>query len=62
MPLENLSPSYVALLLRLTFLAPDITRAILEGRQPGTFTAQKLVTYSGLPLAWPEQRRALGFA
>ena len=59
---EKLSPSYVALLLRLTFLAPDITRAILEGRQPGSFTAQKLVTYSGLPLAWPEQRRALGFA
>jgi site-specific DNA recombinase len=59
---EKLSPSYVALLLRLTFLAPDITRAILEGRQPGGFTAQKLVTYSGLPLGWPEQRQALGFA
>jgi site-specific DNA recombinase len=48
---EKLSPSYVALLLRLTFLAPDITRAILEGRQPGSFTAQKLVTYSALPFA-----------
>ena len=59
---EKLSPSYVALLLRLTVLAPDITRAILAGRQPGGFTAQKLVTYSALPLAWPEQRRALGFA
>ena len=58
---EELSPSYVALLLRLTFLAPDITRAILEGRQPGSFTAQKLVTYSGLPLTWAEQRQALGF-
>jgi len=58
---EKLSPSYVALLLRLTFLAPDITRAILEGRQPAGFTAQKLVTPM-LPLAWPEQRRALGFA
>jgi site-specific DNA recombinase len=39
---EKLSPSYVALLLRLTFLAPDITRAILDGRQPGGFTAQKI--------------------
>jgi site-specific DNA recombinase len=58
---EKLSPSYVALLLRLTFLAPDITRAILEGRQPGGFTAQKLVTHYALPLAWPEQRQALGF-
>jgi hypothetical protein len=59
---EKLSPSYVALLLRLTFLAPDITRAILEGRQPGGFIAQKLVAHSAMPLAWPEQRQALGFA
>lgn len=58
---EKLSPSYVALLLRLTFLAPDITRAILQGRQPAGFTAQQLVTYSGLPFAWSEQRQALGF-
>jgi site-specific DNA recombinase len=59
---EKLSPSYVALLLRLTFLAPDITRALLEGRQPSGFTAQKLVTHYALLLAWPEQRQALGFA
>jgi hypothetical protein len=59
---EKLSPSYVALLLRLTFLAPDITRAILEGRHPGGFTAQKLITQTALPLTWPEQRQALGFA
>jgi site-specific DNA recombinase len=58
---ERLSPSYVAMLLRLTFLAPDITRAILEGRQPGGFTAQQLQTHAALPLAWPEQRQALGF-
>ena len=59
---EKLSPSYVALLLRLTFLAPDITRAILDGRQPTGFTTQKLVTYPALPLAWTEQRAVLGFA
>jgi hypothetical protein len=59
---EKLSPSYVAMLLRLSFLAPDITRAILEGRQPGGFTAQKLVSNAALPLAWAEQRRVLGFA
>jgi hypothetical protein len=46
----------------LTFLAPDITRAILEGRQPGGFTAQKLVSQAALPLTWAEQRRVLGFA
>ena len=59
---EKLSPSYAAMLLRLTFLAPDITRAILEGRQPSGFTAQRLVTHAALPLAWPDQRQALGFA
>jgi site-specific DNA recombinase len=59
---EKLSPSYVALLLRLTFLAPDIARAILEGRQPGGFTIQKLVAHAALPLAWAAQRQLLGFA
>jgi len=59
---EQLSPSYVALLLRFTFLAPDITRAILEGRQPSGFTVQKLVAQAALPLAWSKQRQALGFA
>jgi site-specific DNA recombinase len=49
-------------LLRLTLLAPDITSAILEGRHPAGFTAQKLVTHAALPLAWSEQRQVLGFA
>jgi hypothetical protein len=40
----------------------SLLAAILECRQPGGFTAQKLVTQSALPLAWPEQRQALGFA
>ena len=50
---EQLSPSYVTRLLRLAFLAPDITRAILEGRHPAGFTAQKLVARSALPFTWP---------
>ena len=29
-------------LVRISFLAPDILVAILEGRQPGTLTRQKL--------------------
>src|SRR5439155_14893565 len=40
---ETLSPSYVTRLLRLTFLAPDITRAILEGRHPTGLTANQLL-------------------
>jgi hypothetical protein len=46
-------------MLRLAYLAPDIVEAISEGRQPRSLTLAKLI--SPLPLAWDEQRRALGF-
>jgi hypothetical protein len=50
--------SYVAAILRLTLLAPDIVEAILDGRQPPTIQLQPLMRNS-VPLAWEEQRRAL---
>jgi DNA invertase Pin-like site-specific DNA recombinase len=59
---ERMTSSYFTRVLRLSYLAPDITRAILEGRHPRDLTAHKLLSHSRLPLAWPEQRRALGFA
>ena len=31
---EGVSPSYFTRLVRLSYLAPDITEAILDGRQP----------------------------
>jgi len=43
------------------FLAPDIQRAILEGRQPAGLTAAQLMN-AGIPLAWADQRKALGFS
>ncbi len=46
---------------RLRFLAPDITTAILEGRQPVELTARSLLRCSDLPIGWEDQRRALGF-
>ena len=49
-------------LVRLSYLAPDITQAILDGRQPCDLTTTKLLAHSRLPLTWREQRRALGFA
>src|SRR5882762_1304371 len=58
---EKLNRSYYSRVVRLTYLAPDITRAILDGRQPPDLTAAMLLEHSGLPLAWPEQRKALGF-
>jgi hypothetical protein len=56
---ERLSGRYVARILPLACLAPDITEAILEGRQPQDLTLAKLC--QRLPLAWSRQRRALGF-
>ena len=58
---ESVSPSYFTRVLRLSFLAPDIIQAILDGRQPRDLTADKLLAHSRLPLGWHEQRTALGF-
>jgi len=59
---EGVSPSYFTRLVRLSYLAPDITEAILDGRQPRDLTADKLLAHSRLPLTWHEQRTLLGFA
>ncbi len=59
---EGVSRSYFTRLVRLSYLAPDITEAILDRRQPPDLTAEKLLEHSRLPLAWPDQRIALGFA
>ena len=45
-------------LLRLAFLAPDIQRDILAGRQPKDLTLSALVE-ADLPLTWAEQRTLL---
>lgn len=49
-------------LLRIAWLAPDITAAILQGRQPQDLNRTKLIRWSGLPLDGYGQREALGFA
>jgi site-specific DNA recombinase len=59
---EGVSRSYFTRLVRLSYLAPDITQAILDGRQPRDLTAEKLLAHSRLPLAWHDQRIVLGFA
>src|SRR5438045_426898 len=58
---EKLNRPYFARILRLTYLAPDITDAILDGRQPLNLSAAVLLNHPSLPLSWPEQRKALGF-
>ena len=47
---------------RLSYLAPGIIGAILDGSQPRTLQARTLWRLSALPLSWNEQHRVLGFA
>ncbi|MEO0419067.1 MAG: recombinase family protein [Pseudomonadota bacterium] len=63
MPLIKTAPSspYDRAILRLAFLAPDIQRAILDGRQPRHLNLEALRKLD-IPLAWSAQRKALGFA
>jgi site-specific DNA recombinase len=56
---ERLTERYVARIIPLAFLAPDITEAILEGAHPQDLTLAKLC--QRLPLAWLQQRQTLGF-
>jgi len=48
-------------MLRLVHLAPNIVEAILKGCEPDGLTVNALMKRVQLPLAWDEQRRALGF-
>jgi hypothetical protein len=58
----KLEPGWVAEVLRMTMLAPDIIEAFLEGRQPRHLNLQVLRgRHDQLPRDWAEQRRLLGF-
>jgi site-specific DNA recombinase len=58
----GLKVDYYRVLVRISFLAPDIIAAILDGRQPGTLTRQRLARMTDLPWEWELQRSVLGFA
>src|ERR1700722_20198586 len=59
---ERVSAAYIYNLLRLPWLAPDITTAIINGRQPRQLNAKSLMRQaSRFPAGWPEQRAQLGF-
>src|SRR5712671_4789559 len=59
---EQGSAAYLYTLLRLPWLAPDITTAIINGRKPPQLTAQTLMRLTPrLPAGWAEQRKLLGF-
>jgi site-specific DNA recombinase len=58
---EQVSAAYLYTLLRLPWVAPDITTAIINGRKPPQLTAQALMRLTPrLPANWAEQRKLLG--
>jgi site-specific DNA recombinase len=54
---NRLHPKVVRQALRLAFLSPDVTSAILEGRQPAGLSLAQIPKL--LPLRWTEHRRLL---
>src|SRR6185503_7439839 len=54
-PIASPDSPYLRRLIRLAMLAPDIQRAILDGRQPTALTLERL-TRSPVPLVWADQR------
>jgi hypothetical protein len=59
---QNMGAPNATRLMRQSYLAPDIVVAIPIGRQPAAPIATRLRADARLPLAWTEQRKALGFA
>ena len=53
---EGKTDRSIRMTLSLAFLAPDLVKAAIEGRLPRGFGLKRLVD---LPMAWPEQWRAL---
>ena len=50
--------AYVARVLRLTLLAPEIVHAVLTGNLPDGFSVDRLK--QALPVLWSEQKKVLG--
>jgi hypothetical protein len=55
---EGIAPSYMTRVLRLTLLAPDIVKSILEGKQGPEVTLARVL--EPFPLAWNNQYDAVG--
>ena len=50
---ENINPSYVSRVLRMTLLAPEIVEAILAGKQPEGLPVAKAM--QPFPIEWRDQ-------
>jgi site-specific DNA recombinase len=56
----KLEPRYINALLRVAFLAPEITEAIIDGRQPPDLTLGSLKGV--LPMSWQQQKKLISFS
>ena len=50
---ENINPSYISRVLRMTLLAPETVEAILAGTQPAGLTRAKVM--QPFPMEWQRQ-------
>ena len=57
---EKLSREYVGKIMKMTYLAPDIVAAIVDGSYPKKLSVNKIVE-SEIPTLWTEQRLKYGF-
>ncbi len=57
---EGLSREYVGKVMRMTFLAPDIVTAIVDGVYPKSLSLKKILE-SEIPILWTQQRLKYGF-
>ncbi len=56
---EGVQPAYLTRVLRLAFLSPRVTEAILKGRQNSAANVSELTLRSRVPMRWNEQERTL---
>ena len=57
---EQLSREYVGKIMKMTYLAPDIVTAIVDGSYPKTLSLNKIIE-AEIPTLWTEQRLKYGF-
>ena len=57
---EKIDDSYMARIMRLTLLAPDIVDTILDGKQTESMTLANLT--KPFPVEWPKQRERWGIS
>jgi len=57
---EGVTQRYIAHIIKLAWLAPDIMEDIIKGNIPATLSLG--ILKKGIPLDWQEQRKRFGFS